>query len=139
MNGDEKKLLTDLQLQIVKASTKQETWAKTHDARLEKIEGSLEMTNAAVQRIGSEVALIQGQASARDKRISTEASRVAKIERRLRRQEDTGVHNVAEMQGALKAREATRKGFLFAFAVLGAIGVVGGIVFGVLKITGCGG
>ena len=139
MNGDEKKLLTSMQLQIVAASTRQEEWAKAHDVRLQKIEGSLEMTNAAVQKIGSEVAIIQGQGAARDKRISTEAARVAKIEHRLRRQEDTGVHNIGQLRGVEKAREATRKGFLFAFAVLGALGVLGGVLFGALKLAGCGG
>lgn len=139
MNGDEKKLLTELRLQVVASTAAQETWAKSHDARLAKIEGSLEMTNAAVQKIGSEVAIGQGQAAARDKRISVEADRVAKLEARLRRQEDTGVHNVGEMTGVQKARESTRKGFLFAFAVLGAVGVIGGIAIGILKLTGCGG
>jgi len=139
VNGDETKLLNELQLQVATASAKHDTWAKAHDERLRKIEGSIEMTNAAVQKIGSEVAIMQGRDAARDKRISVEAERVDKIEDRLRRQEDTGVHNIAELQGVAKAREAMRKGFLFAFAVLGALGVVGGIVFGVLKLSGCGG
>lgn len=139
MNGDEKKLLTDLQLQIVRASTRQETWSKAHDARLGKIESSLDLTNTAVQAIGSKVAIFEGQGAARDKRISIEAGRLSEIEKRLRAQEDTGVHNIGELQGVKAAREATRKGFLFAFAVLGATGVVGGLVFGALKLGGCGG
>lgn len=139
MNGDESKLLREMQLQIVAAAVKQEAWAEAHDGRLEKIEGSLVMTNAAMQAIAGKVAIIENEGVMRDKRISTEAERVDKIENRLRKQEDTGVHNVAQLQGAEKAREAVRKGFLFAFAVLGALGVVGGIIFGVLKLAGCGG
>lgn len=139
MNGDEKKLLVDMQLQMVKAAAKQEAWAKAHDERLEKIEDSLVITNTSVQAIASKVAIIDNQGLMRDKRISTEATRVDKLEKRLRKQEDTGVHNIAQLRGAEKAREALRRGFLFAFAVLGAVGVVGGIIFGALKLAGCGG
>lgn len=138
MNADEKRLLTEVQLEIVKISTQHEAWAKVHDERLEKIENSLVITNNALQAVAGKVAIIDGQGVARDKRISTEAERVDKIEKRLRRQEDTGVHHVGQLRGAEKAREAMRKGFLFAFAVLGALGVVGGIVFGALKLAGCG-
>jgi uncharacterized protein (DUF3084 family) len=128
-----------VQLEVVKISTQHKTWAKAHDERLEKIENSLVMTNNALQAVASKVAIVDGQGLMRDKRISTEAERVDKIEARLRRQEDTGVHNIGQLRGAEKAREAMRKGFLFAFAVLGAMGVAGGIIFGALKLAGCGG
>jgi hypothetical protein len=136
---DENRALQDLAIEVAKSTAKQEQWAEHHDARLSQIEENQRITNSGLQAIGKEVAILQGRGVERDKRISNEAERVDVLERRLRRQEDTGVHHVGELKGVEKAREATRKGFLFAFAVLGALGVVGGIVFGILKLTGCGG
>lgn len=139
MNGDEKNALHALAVEVAKSSAKHEQWAEHHDERLNRIEENQRVTNHGLQAIGKEVAILQGRGAERDKRISTEANRVAELAQRLRKQEDTGVHHVGQLQGVEKAREASRKGFLFAFAVLGALGVVGGVVFGVLKLIGVGG
>jgi len=131
--------LNALALKIERSTTQQETWAKTHERALHKLDRSVALTNTALHSIGQEVAVIQGKCVDRGKRISDESTRVDKLEERVRTQENTGVHGAGKEAGRKAAVEATRKGFLFAFAVLGAIGCVGGMLFVVLRFAGYGG
>ena len=128
--------LVSLALKVESATVKQDTWATAHDASLTKLDKSLTMTNTSVQQLGSELAIVQTRCVDRGKRISGESERIDKLEMRVRSQEDTGVHHLGETQGEKKAREATRKGFLFAFAVLGALATLTGLVLGAIKLAG---
>lgn len=128
--------LTALTREVAASIAKQETWAKTHDERLASIEENQRLTNNELHNIMTEVNVVQNRCVDRGRRISVESERVARLEARLRKQEDTGVHHLGEAAGAEKARKATRKGFLFAFAILGAISAVTGLVFGAIKLAG---
>lgn len=131
--------LTALATAVAASTARHEEWSRAHDARLATIEDNQRLTNNELHNIMSEVSVVQNRCLDRGKRISSEADRVDALEQRIRAQEDTGVHHVGEQAGAERARQAMRKGFLFAFAVLGAVGVASGVVFGALKLAGCGG
>jgi hypothetical protein len=130
--------LTALALEVAKATTKHDTWAQVHDERLVKIEENQRLTNNELQNVMVEMNVVQNRCLDRGKRISAEAERIRAVEDRLRQQEDTGVHHLGEAAGAEKARQAVRKGFLFAFAILGALATASGLIYTVVQLSGCG-